>query len=479
VSELNRREALALLGGGVASGLVRPLYAAERPIDVVVVGSGLSGLHAAMILEEQGLEVQVVEGRGRVGGRVYTLMDVPGKPEAGGEVMSTTYARMIDTARRLKLPLVRPPWLGPPTQWIYHLNGQLITAADWPTSKANPFTGDDRKILPHVALRHIVHRDSPLRDRDLTAWLTPEFAQYDIPMPDYLRSKGLSDAAIHLMGIVIHTDRIDNTSALHEMRRYHVGDFTRANLSAEESLPMQVEGGNSRMPIAMAASLKRPVLLNTPAFAIESDAGGTTVHCGSDQSFKAKYAIISMPMPRLRDLAFDPIIAGPFAEAIQRIEYGLSIQVHMSVREPYWEKDRLPPGMWTDSGIERLAPVDRGPDGGNTNVVAFINGAEARRFAFMTDQQCFEYVTTVMAKLRPASRGQFELLTVQACHRDPFGAGDWVYWQPGQIRAYGNHMRDSSGRVVFCGEHTAIVQRGMEGAFESGERAALDVLNAI
>jgi len=40
-------------------------------------------------------------------------------------------------------------------------------------------------------------------------------------------------------------------------------------------------------------------------------------------------------------------------------------------------------------------------------------------------------------------------------------------------------MRDSSGRVVFCGEHTAIVQRGMEGAFESGERAALDVLNAI
>ncbi|MEM7503999.1 MAG: FAD-dependent oxidoreductase [Pseudomonadota bacterium] len=28
----------------------------------------------------------------------------------------------------------------------------------------------------------------------------------------------------------------------------------------------------------------------------------------------------------------------------------------------------------------------------------------------------------------------------------------------------------------FCGEHTALMERGMEGAFESGERAALDVL---
>ena len=65
---------------------------------------------------------------------------------------------------------------------------------------------------------------------------------------------------------------------------------------------------------------------------------------------------------------------------------------------------------------------------------------------------------------------------MQSCSRDPFGAGDWVFWKPGQVVKYGNHLRLGLPRVTFCGEHTAIMQRGMEAAFESGERAALEVL---
>ena len=34
-------------------------------------------------------------------------------------------------------------------------------------------------------------------------------------------------------------------------------------------------------------------------------------------------------------------------------------------------------------------------------------------------------------------------------------------------------------RLFFAGEHTAIGSRGMEGALESGERASLEVMNAI
>ena len=41
---------------------------------------------------------------------------------------------------------------------------------------------------------------------------------------------------------------------------------------------------------------------------------------------------------------------------------------------------------------------------------------------------------------------------------------------------YANHMRDRHGNIHFAGEHTAVMERGMEGAYESGERAANDVL---
>jgi monoamine oxidase len=46
------------------------------------------------------------------------------------------------------------------------------------------------------------------------------------------------------------------------------------------------------------------------------------------------------------------------------------------------------------------------------------------------------------------------------------------------VSAFANNLADPHGRIHFCGEHTAIANRGMEGAMESGERAALEVLGA-
>lgn len=469
-----------MLGGAVgALQLPRPLFAGQDQLDVVVVGAGLSGLYAAMLLEEQGLSVQVLEGRDHVGGRVKTLKSVPGGVEAGGEIIGAGYARMIDTAKRLGLELQSPKFLGPPGDWMYYLGGKAILKEDWPSSPVNPLSGDDRKIPPQNLLSTLMYRDAPLRGHSLDAWLTPKFAKWDIPATDYLRSKGYNEQTLRLAGIIVHTDRLSDTSALHSMRRYHVSDVALSNLAPGQSPALQVVGGNSRLPAAMAKSLKKSVLLGKAVYGIDSDAQGVAVHCTDNTQYRARFAVVSMPLPRLQDVLFNPGLPEPLASAVNDVEYGLSIQVHMKVREPYWEKDGLPSGMWTDTGIERFTPLARGDNGEVSSAVAFINGAEARRFSFMTDLECFEYVTSVAAEIRPSTRGQFELLTVQSCGRDPFGSGDWVFWKPGQITRYAGHMRDGLPRVRFCGEHTAIMQRGMEGAFESGERAAIEVLAAL
>lgn len=479
-TRISRRTTLRSMGATAATLATAPVWGgADAELDVIVVGAGLSGLHTAMLLEEQGLAVQVIEGRSRVGGRVYTLMEVPGGIEAGGEVIGASYARMIDSARKLGLELHTPKWLGPPTEWMYHLEGRPILKDDWATSPANPLSGEDRRILPHRLLQTLMYRDAPLRGQSLDAWLTPEFAKWDVPATQYLRDRGYNERTIRLAGVVVHTDTLERTSALHEMRRYHVGDASRGNLTPGQAEGYQVQGGNSRLPEAMARSLKRGVLLGKALYGVQSTAQGVTLHCTDGTRLRSRFAVISMPMPRLRDVLFEPGLPEPLASAVREIDYGLSIQVHMRLREPYWEKDGLPAGMWTDTGIERFTPLDRGPSGGITSVIAFINGAEARRFAFMNDRQCFEYVCAVAEQIRPSTKGQLELLTIQSCARDPYGAGDWVYWQPGQIIKFGRHMRDSLPRVVFCGEHTAIMQRGMEGAFESGDRAAFDVLERI
>ena len=44
----------------------------NEPIEVIVVGAGVSGLAAARRLQDAGVKVLVLEGRNRLGGRVWT-----------------------------------------------------------------------------------------------------------------------------------------------------------------------------------------------------------------------------------------------------------------------------------------------------------------------------------------------------------------------------------------------------------------------
>ena len=54
--------------------------------------------------------------------------------------------------------------------------------------------------------------------------------------------------------------------------------------------------------------------------------------------------------------------------------------------------------------------------------------------------------------------------------------GDWAYWSPGQISKFGASVGNQHGKIYFCGEHTAVSNRGMEGAMESGERVAFEIM---
>jgi len=339
--------------------------------------------------------------------------------------------------------------------------------------------GDDRQILPHRMLFVLSHKNNPLSGQPLDAWITPELARYDIPQTHYLKEYlGFNEETIRLMNVVIHTDHMNNTSALHEMRRYAVGEFSAKLAATRPDLPAwrQIKGGNSRLPEAMAASLENPVELNKTVYAFEDNGSEVTAHCMDGTRYTARQAICSMPYPVLRKVKFTPRLPARMERAIDEIDYGTSIQVHFLLKKNFWEFDELPASMWTDEPFERFGVHHRGPNGEPTSAVAFINGNDAYKYDFMTDEQVAEFTMRALERARPALKGALEPIGIQSCHREVHGGGDWVFWRPGQVSRFAAHMREAHGNIHFAGEHTALLERGMEGAFESGERAAVDAL---
>ena len=100
-----KKTGLALTAAPFYFGLDSCVKAPKAPsfdADVLVVGAGLSGLNAALTLENLGLNVKIIEATERFGGRVHTAKesDVPGHPELGAYGIGGGYARLLDAAQK-------------------------------------------------------------------------------------------------------------------------------------------------------------------------------------------------------------------------------------------------------------------------------------------------------------------------------------------------------------------------------------------
>ena len=481
--EISRRDFVAglattaSLGAGPTAAAVSTTHKNGAIPDVIVLGAGLSGLNAARLLEESGATVLVLEGRNRVGGRVSTLRDQPGYPEMGANTMASGYGRTLDVARKLNLPLMDlNPRMARMGKLQLAVGGKTMTREEWTASPANPFPAAFKAMMPWEVAPRILATANPLKD--WSNWANPESAPLDVSMHDFLMSHGLDDASIQLafdISPYYGTNSYDVSALMYE---FNAG-WGKAQAAAGAA-SYGVKGGNQFLPEAMARALKGDVLLGREVVAIESGAGSATVRCRDGGSFTAKRVVCGLPFSMLRQIAIDPPLDGLQARAVKTLPYQAITIMFFTVSSPFWEADMMSPSMWTDGPAGMvLAQYFGGKEDEVTGLEVHGRGQLGLYWDRLGKDAAMKLVQAELEAIRPAAKGKLRPAAMQSWSLDRFNGGDWAVFQPGTIAPFMAGMADPHGRIHFCGEHTARSARGMEGAMESGERAAIEALGAL
>jgi monoamine oxidase len=456
--------------------------AADRA-DVVVVGAGLAGLHAAMLLVDEGVDVRVLEGADRVGGRCHTAMHLDPRIELGGSQIGRMYARVVETARRLNIQLAPGAHINAPYSFV--VGDALVAPRDWPASPNNPLIGAEREIAPHTLSAHFIERRNPFTALD--DWLQPAARQHDVSLAQWLQAQGASAPAQQLINSTLGRPGLENVGVLRMLQ-----EATRANVEMQRAASaaaqgaqdayqraalssLHVVGGTSRLTEAMATALGDRVHLGAHVVSIESTSRGCLVRTTSGRRYRCKRVVVALPFSTLRDVALTPAPPADQRDAIQRMPYGNQSQVWLRVKQPYWEEDGIEASMWTD-GPFTLVRQQIEHDGARELMSVLAFNAASRQLDAMPAADRGKWVLQYLESVRPSMCGRLEYLGAHSWEQVPLVKGCSFAHVPGRGFAWTASMGKPLGSIHFAGEHLRQLEVGMEAAMESGERAALSVL---
>ncbi|MDX2141987.1 MAG: FAD-dependent oxidoreductase [Rhodospirillaceae bacterium] len=446
-------------------------------MDVIVIGAGISGLHAASLLAEQGAKVRVLEAQSRVGGRLLSYRHLEGAPEAGGDSILGGYGRVRDTCAKLSLTLNDFEKRRGAERPEIAIGGQVIPRSAWKDHPLNHLPADRKNEFPgRRVFEKVVDQFNPLASAG--DWIEPESRKFDESVYSFLKKHGWSDAAIaqnYETNIGRGTSAHDCSILTWYFRR--AWDKIQTDI---ESVALKIKGGNQTLPEAMAKQLGDAVSLAKPVIGVATSANGVEVRCADGSSYQAKFLISATPIAPLRSIKFEPGLPPVLAKAVALLPSMLITKIFLTAKKPFWETDGLSPAMWTDTFAGDVGALRQADDSDRvTGLLARVRGFQTQRLDAMGERDAGALVISEIEKLRPAAKGLLEVAGFKSWAKDPYARGTWAEWEPGQVHEFLPELVKPAGRIHFAGEHASLANRGMEAAMEAGERAAFEVLGRL
>lgn len=440
--------------------------------DVVVVGAGLAGLTAARIVSEAGARVHVLEAGDRVGGRTLTQELAGDGIDLGGQWIGPTQERITNLLHELGLETFN--------QWS---EGRKVMAfGDTLSSYSGAIPA-----LPMLSLLDLqwaitrlerLSRRVPL-DRPMDA---PRAAEWDrITVEAWMRQHVRTrEAHLALEGAfrAIFAAAPRDLSLLHVLFYVHSGGgLVRLVAIKGGAQQARIIGGAQQISVRLAERLQGRITLNSPVHAIAQDSDCVTVHSGTGK-YQAQYVVVAIP----------PVLAGkiewPSGLSIGRrvlhdyVPMGKVLKCVLAYQRPFWRDAGFSGEVVGNGDFVQVVFDDTPANHTYGALVGFALGDAAQRWSDRTRGERARAFRDELARFF-GPQAQTPLAYVEKDWTvEPWSRGCYVgLMPPGLLTAHGNAVRAPIGRIHWAGTETALRWNGyMDGAVESGERAAEEIL---
>lgn len=457
----------AALSWGAAEG------AAKK--KVLILGAGLAGMVAAQELLKAGHDVTILEGSVRPGGRVHTLREPFSDglyAEAGAGRIPEWHDLTLRYVREFGLEAELEPYRPASGTEITFLRGKRIRLK---VGEALPLAGLPFEFSAEERGGTSDSLEAKYWDPYLklvgnpTApdWPSPEAAALDsMTWLEAMRRKGASKGAVDF---ALAQTGFAEDSAL---------DFFRDQLGHRGAKSMsRIRGGNDRLTRAMAAKLGEKIRYGAEAVRIEQRETAVRVTCrewSGQHAIEADRVICTIPFPVLRRLEIAPRFSAAKQEVIEKLYLDPVVRVYAQARRRFWEDDGLNGFASADDGVEIWQPTFSQPGRRGILHTYFGDGLGAKVVAVPVADRV-AHSMNVMERVFPGLAEHTEG-TYQWCWADePFARGAYTVLNVGQVIGWSKLIRQPEGRIHFAGEHASAFPGWMQGAIESGLRAAREV----
>lgn len=403
----------------------------------------MAGVAAARALSRSGLSVAIVEGRDRVGGRVYSVRDFCGAPvEGGAEFVHTNDAEIWPEIRDAHLavracPLTRNSMfnLGGRTLWLPWI---LLHPAVWPSfailRQIRRVGPDDMSARTFIERHGFRGRARVMAEMTLTAHLPGSIDEVGV--------RGLIE------------DRVLNL----ETGSYHRLASGYDTLIAHMSRGLDIRFGFTVETIRWAAD-------------------GVHVSANDGRGLSARAAISTLPFGVLKAgrVQFTPELPESKRAAFTRIEAGPVSKVLLQFAEPFWP--RWLSNLGCGTGPATLYwPVFYGAEDQPAALTAYCTGPRALRLSKLSEGEAVDVVLADLQRLFPKSNPRQALIRARRIDwgNDPLAHGGYTFLRPGGCGARTQLAAADTGALLWAGSATATstIADTVQAAYTSGLRAA-------